>query len=35
MASLVFLIMAVFLVTGVAYGIGARTITTIDSALMR
>ncbi|RPI10332.1 MAG: AbgT family transporter [Zetaproteobacteria bacterium] len=33
MASLVFLIMAVFLVTGIGYGIGARTITTIDSGI--
>jgi len=30
---LVFLIMAVFLVTGIGYGIGARTITTIDSGI--
>jgi aminobenzoyl-glutamate transport protein len=33
MASLVFLIMAVFLVIGIGYGIGARTITTIDSGI--
>jgi len=33
MASLVFLIMVVFLVTGIAYGIGAKTITSIDAGI--
>jgi aminobenzoyl-glutamate transport protein len=33
MASLVFLIMVVFLVAGIGYGIGARTITTIDNGI--
>jgi len=33
MASLVFIIMVLFLVTGTAYGIGARTITTIDQGI--
>lgn len=33
MDSLVFLIMAVFLATGIAYGIGARTIRRVDDAI--
>lgn len=33
MASLVFLIMLVFLVMGIAYGIGAKTINSADSAI--
>ncbi len=33
MASLVFLIMVLFLVTGVAYGVGAGTITTINNGI--
>ncbi len=33
MASLVFFIMAVFGVTGIAYGVGARTIKTADDAI--
>lgn len=33
MASLVFLIMLVFLVLGLAYGVGARTISTADDAI--
>jgi aminobenzoyl-glutamate transport protein len=33
MDSLVFLIMAVFLATGLAYGLGARTITSSDQAI--
>jgi aminobenzoyl-glutamate transport protein len=33
MASLVFLIMIVFLVTGLAYGIGAKTIKSVDDAI--
>lgn len=34
MASLVFFIMAFFLVTGIAYAIGARTMTTVDDGLL-
>jgi aminobenzoyl-glutamate transport protein len=33
MASLVFLIMAVFLLTGVAYGLGAKTITSVNDGI--